>query len=136
MSGSSFAFRPSGSIEFEAVDPAALVQPQPEAVPADDGIDRDALSANFGRRKDNKVTSTDRMLSGVAIEWFIALAAGVRPKALCEHFPHVANRLSVQWADRARYQATLEQLIADPRWGTAGYPGQVQGELRLLLSQR
>jgi hypothetical protein len=134
MSGKSLTFRPSGSIEFEAIDPAALAHSIPEAVVVDDGIDRDGLSVNFGRRKDTKVASADRMLTGAAIDWFLAFGAESRPKALCDHYPHVANRLAAHWAERAQRRAALEQLVADPRWGTAGYPVQVRSELQRLSS--
>jgi hypothetical protein len=136
MSNPSLAFRPSGSIEFEqvafeATPPAAAPAP---AAPADDGIDRDALSINFGRAKDHKSASTERMLAGYAIDWLIAFPANARPKSLCDRFPWVANRLASQWKNASDSAASVQALLADARWGSAGFPVQVQGELKQLAA--
>lgn len=135
MSGPSRGFRPSGSIEFEAVDVAALTKPAASAGGAgvDDGIERDALSINFGRRKDHKPAPAERMLAGEAIDWFVALGADRRPKALSQNFPHVANRLAAQWAQPSQARGSLQILADDKRWGQPGFPAQVQLELRRLL---
>lgn len=136
MSNPSLAFRPSGSIEFEQVSfeappPAVAAASAP---PADDGIDRDALSINFGRAKDHKPVSTERMLAGYAIDWLIAFPADARPKALCDRFPWAANRLASGWKDAAASSASVQALLADARWGSAGFPVQVQAELKSLAA--
>jgi len=136
MSDKPFEFRPSGSIEFEAIEPQVLVQEQAAKSEPDDGIDRDPLSINFGRAKDTKPVSAERMLSSAAIDWFVAFPADARPKALCDRYAHVANRLAGEWAQRERVRASLELLIADKRWGQAGFPAQVQIELQRLLALR
>jgi hypothetical protein len=46
----------------------------------------------------------------------------------------VANRLAQEWRDKGRVRASLQSLVDDARWGTAGYPALVQGELRKLLA--
>jgi len=132
MSNEPFAFRPSGSVEFEQLEPAAVAREM--NAPVEDPLDTDALSINFGRRKDHKPTATERMLSGTAIDWLVAFAPATRPKALCERFPHVANRLARDWANVERSTLDLRVLTADDRWGTAGYPAQVQIELLRVLS--
>ena len=134
MSNQPFEFRPSGSIDFEPVEPAAVakeVNPPP-----DDGIDRDPLSINFSRLKDHKPASIERMLAGTTIDWLVAFPAASRPKALCDRYPHVANRLAQDWSQPARSTQSLQLLIEDPRWGSAGFPGQVQDELQRLLRDR
>ena len=130
MSNKDFEFRPSGSIEFEKGEPAAVAEQL--KVPADDGLDGDPLSINFGRLKDHKASSTERMLAGVTIDWLVAFPVDSRPKALCERFPHVANRLASDWAHAARSALSLQVLADDERWGSAGFPAQVQSELRRL----
>jgi hypothetical protein len=131
MSNESFEFRPSGSIEFEPVEPEAVAK---QAVaPADAAIDTDALSINFGRRKDHRPASTERMLAGTTIDWLVAFAMESRPKALCERYPHVANRLASDWAHTTRSTLSLQVLADDERWGSPGFPAQVQGELQRLL---
>jgi len=133
MSNKPFEFRPSGIIEFEHVEPEPIVK-QVRA-PVDDALDTDPLSINFDRRKDSKPSSTERMLAGATIDWLIGFPAESRPKALCERFPHVANRLAKDWPDRARSAQSLQVLAADARWGSAGFPAQVQGELQRILQQ-
>jgi hypothetical protein len=127
----SLAFRPSGSIDF---DPTPIVPAAAPAAPVDDKIDHDPLSINFGREKVHKPAATERMLAGTTIDWLIAFPMESRPKALCDKFPHVANRLAQQWLDKAAARASLQALADDARWGSAGYPALVQGELRKLLA--
>lgn len=125
-------FRPSGSIDFEPVSiPAAAV---PTAA-VDDKIDADPLSINFGREKVHKPLATERMLAGATIDWLIAFPMEARPKALCDKYPHVANRLAAGWADKAGSRASLQKLVDDKRWGTAGFPALVQAELARLLER-
>lgn len=128
-------FRPSGSIEFEAVPiPSVTATAAPAAAPVDDKMDTDPLSINFGREKVHKPLATERMLAGPTIDWLISFPMDARPKALCDKYPHVSNRLAAGWADKAGSRAGLQALVDDPRWGTAGYPAMVQSELRKLLT--
>lgn len=128
-------FRPSGSIDFEAVPIPSVTAPAASAAPpVDDKIDADPLSINFGRDKLHKPLSTERMLAGTTIDWLISMPLDARPKALCDKYPHVANRLAAGWADPAGSRASLQALVDDKRWGTAGFPAQVQGELQRLLA--
>lgn len=128
----SLAFRPSGSIDF---DPTPIAPAAASAAPVDDRIDHDPLSINFEREKLHRPAAAERMLAGTTIDWLIAFPLQARPKALCEKYPHVANRLAGQWRDAARARASLQALADDARWGTAGYPALVQGELRRLLDR-
>lgn len=127
----SLAFRPSGSIDF---DPTPIAPAASPAAPVDDKIDHDPLSINFGREKLHKPLSTERMLAGTTIDWLIAFPMDARPKALCDKFPHVANRLAQQWRDKGAARGSLQALVDDARWGSAGFPAMVQGELRKLLA--
>jgi hypothetical protein len=131
MSNDSFEFRPSGTIEFEQLEPEAVAKQLTEL--ADDPMDTDALSINFGRRKDHKPAATERMLAGSTIDWLVSFAADSRPKALCDRYPHVANRLAGDWAHQPRALLSLQVLADDERWGSPGFPAQVQGELQRLL---
>lgn len=127
----SLAFRPSGSIDF---DPTPIAPAAAPAAAVDDKIDHDPLSINFGREKVHKPAATERMLAGTTIDWLIAFPMDARPKALCEKYPHVANRLAQQWGDKDAARASLHALVDDKRWGSAGFPALVQGELRKLLA--
>ena len=129
-------FRPSGTIDFEAVEiPSATAATAAPAVPVDDKIDGDPLSINFGREKVHKPLSTERMLAGATIDWLISFPLDVRPKALCDKYPHVANRLAAGWADKTAARRSVQALVDDKRWGTAGFPALVQNELQRLLAQ-
>lgn len=133
-SNTPFEFRPSGAIEFEKLEPAAAAKEV--AAPADDAIHTDPLSINFGRRKDHKHSSIERMPAGTTIDWLVAFLAAARPEALCERFPHVANRLARGGSHGARSAQSLQVLADDARWGGAGFPAQVQGKLQRLLQLR
>ena len=135
MSNKPFELRTSAFIEFERVEiPPVSAQTQAQTG-ADDTLDNDPLSVNYGRKKDHKATSAQRMLAGPTIDWLVAFPADLRPKALCDKFPHVANRLAEDWPQSARSLDSVNALIADARWGLAGFPAQVQAELQRLLSQ-
>ena len=133
MSNTPFEFRPSGIIEFEQVEPEAVAKELDAA--ADDTQDTDPLSINFGRTKDSKPTAAERMLCGAAIDWLLALPVDSRPKALCERFPHVANRLAKEWPQATLSSRSLQVLASDARWGRPGFPAQVQGELQRMLER-
>jgi hypothetical protein len=132
MSTEPFEFRPSGLVEFESIEPEAVAQRAAEAA-VDETMDMDPLSINFERRKDHKPAAAERMLAGTTIDWLVAFPTDSRPKALCDRYPHVANRLAAQWSNRSRSVQSLKLLAEDVRWGSAGFPGQVQGELQRLL---
>ena len=122
----------SGVIEFEPVEPVVLIQQTAEP-PVDETLDNDPLSPVFGQKKGSKPAAGEQMLAGATIDWFVALPAAARPKVMCERYPHVANRLARGWHDLPHSAAQLRTLARDPRWGSAGFPGLVQDELRRLL---
>jgi hypothetical protein len=133
MSNAPLEFRPSGTIDFEHVEIRAEVAAA-AAAPVDDKIDNDPLSINFEREKIARPTAAERMLAGPTIDWLIAFPFDSRPKALCDRFPHVANRLAKSWKDKPLSARSVQALAADARWGSAGFPAQVQGELQRLLA--
>lgn len=122
-------------MEFEVLEPAQVARDlnKPEA---EEGPVSDPLSVIFGRSKDSKQPAGERMVAGTTIDWLLGFQPELRPKVLCERFPHVANRLAGDWADKAASVQSLKQLVDDPRWGTPGFAGQVQTELTRLLALR
>ena len=133
MSNAPLEFRPSGTIDFEHVEIRTEVATA-AAAPVDDKMDTDPLSINCEREKAAKPTAAERMLAGATIDWLIGFPFESRPKALCERFPHVANRLARSWKDNPLSTQSLQALTGDARWGSAGFPAQVQGELQRLLA--
>jgi len=133
MSDKPFEFRRSGLVDFEQVEPEAVARQM--NTPVEDKLDTDPLSINYERNKDHKPTTAERMLAGPTIDWLVAFPADSRPKALCDRFPHVANRLAQGWSNPAHSEKSLQALAGDARWGSAGFPGLVQDEVQRLLQQ-
>jgi hypothetical protein len=132
MASDQFEFRSSGLVEFEAIEPEDLIE-QAQEKSVDESVDTDPLSINFQRSKETKPTAAERMLAGSTIDWLLAFPVDARPKALCERYPHVANRLAQAWSNRKESAQSLQLLVDDGRWGSAGFPAQVQGELQRVL---
>jgi len=133
MSSDQFEFRPSGLVEFEEIEPEVLVEQAEQRADVDESLDTDPLSINFQRSKETKPSAAERMLAGSTIDWLLAFAVDSRPKALCDRYPHVANRLAQGWSNKAQSAQSLQLLVGDERWGSAGFPAQVQGELQRVL---
>ncbi len=130
-----FEFSASGLIDFEVLEPAQVAR-ELGKTETDEGPVSDPLSVIFGRSKDSKQPAGERMVAGATIDWLLGFQPELRPKVLCERFPHIANRLASHWADKAASVQSLQQMADDSRWGTPGYAGQVQTELARLLALR
>lgn len=77
-------------------------------------------------------TVTDRAMTGTAMAWVVALPPWLRPHALCDRYPRVANQLAARWDDpRERREAMLD-LIVDRRGGRRGFPPDVRMEIEAL----
>lgn len=83
-----------------------------------------------------KSLPTDRALTGLAMDWVMALPPSLRPHTACEQFPRVVNAIATSWADRASSMRVLEHMIHDYRGGRRGFPRSVQAELSALLEHR
>jgi len=64
--------------------------------------------------------------------WVDGFPDAVRPVALLQHFPRIANVLARTWADSARLHRQLESLLVDHRRGRQGFPPEVYNELLTL----
>lgn len=125
---------PAGSIEFELTD-LSDARHALDDLPA--GVrERKQLEPGFWEQRRRKPEPTDRALTGAAIDWLIKLPADVRPRALSEQFPRVANVLAQAWYDGAQGDALLRRLLVDDRGGRRGFPAQVEAELRRLAQLR
>jgi hypothetical protein len=74
----------------------------------------------------------DKSLSTLAQAWRERLPAALRPSALCEHYPRIANRLALCWDDATLTRKVFEDLLADRRGNRRGYPAEVRRELLTL----
>lgn len=125
---------PPGSIEFELTDVSDARHALDDLPP---GVrEREQLEPGFWERRRRKLEATDRALAGTTIDWLIKLPADVRPKALCEQFPRVANVIAQAWHDGPQGDAVLRRLIIDDRGGRRGFPPEVETELRRLAQHR
>lgn len=78
------------------------------------------------------VRQRDLELNDKARRWLSQLPAEVRPTALSQRFPRIANRLATLWRDEGLIDYTLADLMTDTRGGRKGFPGTVAGELQML----
>ena len=124
-------FKPSGMFEFEVTDVevAREAAERPDAVVA---IER--LMPGFWEEQRRPATATDRALSGRGIDWMLSLPPESRPKALCEHFPRIANHLAERWSDLANTRLALMRLLADERGQRKGFSLQIEQEIGRLAA--
>ncbi len=66
------------------------------------------------------------------LRWLVGLPAAVRPLALLQRFPRIANRLAQAWTDEAALAECFDDLLYDRRGGRQGFPPAVRRELTLL----
>jgi hypothetical protein len=110
---------------------------QPPAPSAGARIDpsfADRSAAWDGRRR-SKIP-TDRAMSGVTLDWVIALPTHLRPKQVCDRYPRIANSLAAVWKDREACVAMLISLLADQRVHRRGFPVVLRQEIQSLLDYR
>jgi hypothetical protein len=130
MTGNSQNPSAHATLDFELTD-FALARDALEAPPA--GIDEMARERQGGwEGQRHKPTPTERALSGRGIDWLLALAPELRPKALSDRFPRLVNLLAEHWGDPTRCIELLDGLLCDQRGNRIGFPQAVRDELRLL----
>ena len=61
--------------------------------------------------------------------WLLRLPPKVRPQALIEQFPRVANRVARDWPDAFLRDFCFEDLLVDRRGGRRGFPPEVRRDL-------
>ena len=65
-------------------------------------------------------------------QWLAKLPRDLRPLALFESFPRIANALAQSWNDQLAVETYLESLLVDRRGGRRGFPTNVHNELLAL----
>lgn len=66
------------------------------------------------------------------LRWVESFPEAIRPNALLERFPRIANALARAWNDREQLRMELDQLLVDRRTGRRGFPPDVYNELLTL----
>jgi hypothetical protein len=74
----------------------------------------------------------DRTLALETRLWMLRLPPKLRPVALAEAFPRVANRLARDWSDNFMLDVCFEDLLIDRRGGRRGFPKPVLREIQRL----
>jgi hypothetical protein len=64
--------------------------------------------------------------------WIAGLPVDVRPTALMDKFPRIANVLAATWGDSKAFGAYMESLLTDKRGNRRGFPVDVVRELGVL----
>jgi hypothetical protein len=125
---------PPGAIEFELTDLGDARQALDDLPP---GVrEREQLEPGYWEQRRRRALPSDRALTGAAIDWLMTLPAEVRPHALCEQFPRVANVIADAWIDVQAGNRLFDRLLRDDRGGRRGFPPAVEQELRRLAEFR
>jgi len=66
------------------------------------------------------------------LRWADSFPEAVRPLALVQRFPRIANALARVWSDEAELRGQLEGLLVDRRPARQGFPPEVYNELLTL----
>lgn len=125
--------RHPGSIDFEPTD---LSEARKVLDLLPDGVVDPTTTAEFWVNRRRKPEPTDRALSGSSIDWLVGLPRIVRPTALCEQYPRIANALAHAWPDRQRCDEVLASLRADQRNRRKGFPPAIKLEIERLRAFR
>jgi hypothetical protein len=64
--------------------------------------------------------------------WATRLPSELKPRALLDRYPRVANLVAATWADARAFETYIESLLTDKRGNRRGFPVEVQRELASL----
>jgi hypothetical protein len=125
--------RHPGSIDFEPTD---LSEARKVLDLLPDGLaEVTSISQGWADRR-RRPTPTDRALTGASIDWLVGLPSSVRPTALCNQYPRIANALAEAWPDKERCDSVLAALRADQRGKRQGFAPAIQLEIERLRAYR
>jgi hypothetical protein len=114
-------------------DPAAADVSEFATIPAREVraviADADPGAARWGHLR--KAVPVERLLPET-VRWAARLPEPVRPYALMQQYPRVANRLAAAAASPASLTACLADLLIDRRGGRRGFPAAVAQDLLQL----
>jgi hypothetical protein len=78
------------------------------------------------------VLDDDRVMQSHTHAWLRSIPNGMHPKQLCRHYPRIANRIAVSWADVAAADRLLMDLMVDRRGNRMGFPPRIRQEIDRL----
>jgi len=118
------------ALEFELTDFSDARHALDELPPGVMSIQ--TFAPGYWTERRRKAIVTDRALTGVAIDWLLALPAQLRPTATSENFPRIVNAIAASWQRRDDRDALLDSLLSDTRGHRAGFPPTVHTEIESL----
>jgi hypothetical protein len=65
-------------------------------------------------------------------KWMAALPRNVRPVALLQRYPRIANIMARAWGDPVMFREYMFELLIDRRGGRQGFPENIRAELLRL----
>jgi hypothetical protein len=74
----------------------------------------------------------DRVMQSHTHAWLRSIPNGMHPKQLCRHYPRIANRIAVTWADVPAVDRLLMDLMVDRRGNRMGFPPRIRQEIDRL----
>jgi hypothetical protein len=63
------------------------------------------------------------------LRWAASLPLAIRPLALMNQFPRLANIVAASWKEPLSFRACLDDLLTDRRGGRKGLPPDIRDEL-------
>ena len=76
--------------------------------------------------------TTDRALTGRAMDWAVQLPANIRPLITTERYPRIVNALAAAWEHAEARTDLFDHLLNDRRSGRRGFPIDVEREISAL----
>jgi hypothetical protein len=76
--------------------------------------------------------TTDRALTGTAIDWLARLPPNVRPLATTERYARIVNAIARAWPHAEERTQLFDHLLNDRRTGRRGFPIDVEREISAL----
>jgi hypothetical protein len=82
-------------------------------------------------REMRRSAPAETLLPGTSA-WATRLPPQLRPRALLDRYPRVANLVAATWSDARAFETYMESLLTDKRGHRRGFPPEVQRELASL----
>ncbi len=120
-------YRPKHSVIAPEADVARGAHIDTEARPPQ-STDSDDQTSWVGRRKAQPI----EVLLPATRRWLDTLPKEIRPHALAEHFPRLANLIFVNWNSPNDCSAFISSLLVDQRGGRRGFPADVLQDIQNL----
>ena len=95
-------------------------------------VERDPAELDARKRASERTAQTSGVLLDETSRWIAELPANVRPIALAQKFPRIANSIAELWRRVARCEEYLDTLVVDVRGDRSGFPADVAQELMAL----